>query len=269
MKTILTLCLCIPVFVFAQIPNNSFEVWAGYITEEPTGWITNNIPYHVSVSKTTESYTGLFAAKVISNGPSFEGPAPGWLKTTLIPTEIPKKLILYYKCDSILPPAYGEIAVNQYNNGINTEIGKAEILSKTQSFELLSISLNCSQIPDSIEIKISSVTVNNGLIYEGYVSFIVDDIILSNITGFIDQSFKKSIKLFPNPANGYLTVEVSENFDIQNGIIQILDLNGKLLNSMILNNYTQVLFIDDLSPNTYLLKVMNNKRSMISRFLVQ
>lgn len=270
MKIILTLCLCIPVFVFAQIPNNSFEEWAGYITEEPTGWITNNIPNHISVSKTTESYTGMFAAKVISNGPSFEGPAPGWLKTTLIPTEVPQKLTLYYKCDSILPPAYGEIAVNQYNNGIFIVLGKVEILNINQSFELLTIPLSSSQIPDSIEIRISSITINNGLTYEGYISFIVDDIVLSNTTGLIEPSIDERILLYPNPVNGYLTVEVPKDFDIQNGIIQIMDTNGKVLkNTTLINNCNHLLFIGDLAPSTYLLKVMNHKRSMFNRFIVQ
>lgn len=269
MKTILTLCLCIPVFVFEQIPNNSFEDWAGYTTEEPVGWITNNHPTHISVSKTTESYTGLFAAKVISNGPSFEGPAPGWLKTTLIPTEVPKKLTLYYKCDSILPPAYGEIAVNQYNNGIFTELGKVEILILNQSFELITISLSSSQIPDSIEIKISSITVNNGVTYEGYISFIVDDIVLGYTLGLTELSIDERLSLYPNPVKGYLTVEVPIDFDIQNGIIQIMDTNGKALKNTTLGNRKQVLFIGDLTPNTYLLRVMNHKRSMFNRFIVQ
>ncbi len=269
MKTIVTLFLFIPVFMFAQIPNNSFENWVVGNTEYPVQWITNNNPSYISIFKVYESYSGSFAAKVVSNGPSFEGAAPGWLKTSFIPATIPTQLTLYYKCDSILSPAYGAITINQYINGINTEIGKAEILSKTQSFTLLAISLNCSQIPDSIDIKISSVTVNNGIVYEGYISIIVDDIVFSNTTGFIDPSLKEILKLFPNPVNGYLNLEVSEDFDIQNGIIQIIDLNGKLLKNMTLNKCTQEVYIGDLSSNTYLLKVMNHKRSAISRFVVQ
>jgi len=55
------LILLLPLLLFAQIPNASFENWSN---DEPDGWFTNNIvPAAVTVRRSTMSNTGVFGLK--------------------------------------------------------------------------------------------------------------------------------------------------------------------------------------------------------------
>ena len=58
-KLLLTIIISVP--LYAQIPNNGFEEWD---QSEPIDWVTSNLWWLKTVSKTENSHSGLSALKL-------------------------------------------------------------------------------------------------------------------------------------------------------------------------------------------------------------
>lgn len=70
-----------------------------------------------------------------------------------------------------------------------------------------------------------------------------------------------SISAYPNPANDYLTLSITE-FELSNLSYQLYDINGKLLQSeKIMGNPTSIV-MSNLVPATYFLKVIQGNREV-------
>jgi len=260
--------LLLPSLLFSQIPNNSFEDWIINVVEEPVGWLTSNYPGYISVAKTVISFSGNFAVKISSNAPGFEGPMPGWLKTTIKPDKVYDQLTLYYTCDSVLSPGYGEIIVTSYSNGMPSEIGRLEVNEKFSGFVCAKINLNTSQKADSLEIKISANTVEYTTHYAGYFSWIVDDLQLVNTSAFNDNLSLESLVIYPNPSSHGLYIKIPEEIQVYQGTVTILDINNRILRTSDIDRHDLNLNIEDLKAGTYILRLQINEFFKSMKFII-
>ncbi len=98
------------------IPNSGFENWTTVLGqyENPDYCNTNNAASIVSVSKTTDSYSGMYALQITNNAPSFEGPLPGYATTVFTSPNNISAIEAYVKCDSISGTGEGRIYVYGY-----------------------------------------------------------------------------------------------------------------------------------------------------------
>src|SRR5690606_14321061 len=80
----------------------------------------------------------------------------------------------------------------------------------------------------------------------------------------IDESKISNFKVYPNPAESYITFEFNSiNFDNNKLTIQIMDINGKSLLIENLNNTIKSVDIQNLSPGTYFYKISNNEQNLL------
>ncbi len=157
----LLLLFCLLLFNYqleAQfIPNADFENWTTVSGQyqEPDLWISNNYyPNNVSVEKTTDSYSGNFALKIINNGYSFEGIGNGSVFTTYISNNILTAISIYLKCDSIVGTGEGKIYITGFSGGNIQQIGDFQFNSLIPQYNQILIPLNPVQYYDSIRVVI-------------------------------------------------------------------------------------------------------------------
>lgn len=262
MKTILVFLLFFSTYYsYSQIPNNSFEYWSTIEgIEEPDGWFSNNAQSHISVQKTTDAYSGDYAVEILSNGPSFEGPAPGWIKTTVYPLTQLNRLSLFYKCDSLVSPAVGEITATSWVNGSANNVGTFEITQINSMYELLTIPLSLNEIPDSLTVSLTSKTINNGVSYIGYAKLKFDSIYLDYSAGINeDLNFLHNIKVYPNPANTLLTIDLPEETLHKEISFKLIDLSGIIISKGRMKANKDIINIQGVSKGTYILQLTSNK----------
>jgi hypothetical protein len=79
-----------------------------------------------------------------------------------------------------------------------------------------------------------------------------------------------NIRLYPNPGRDFINVEVMENNDLQIEQIDIINLNGQVLQSLnnIKGNFVQIQ-TEDLAPGLYLCRIIrSDQQSQIIKFAV-
>ncbi len=160
-----------------NIPNQGFENWiTPGSTEEPEFWITNNSVNSISISKSTDSHSGNFALKVINNGPSFEGPLPGYARTTFSSPGIIYSLSGFVKCDSISGTGEGRIVVFDYNGSSILKIGSWVTLSSFSAYTPINILLSPLVVFDSIQVQIQAFSQIDPLEFPtSLASLLIDD----------------------------------------------------------------------------------------------
>jgi hypothetical protein len=92
--------------------------------------------------------------------------------------------------------------------------------------------------------------------------------ILTKIVSSVDKLpmlTATDIKLFPNPAVDYLSVSMP--FDVEETVVRIFDISGKLMIKQIVESGTTTLNISKLEPGIYLLKARNNKWATHQQFV--
>jgi hypothetical protein len=269
MKKLFILLLFNSFVSYSQIPNHDFGYWSIINgVEEPDNWVTNNIPSHISVEKSTISYSGNFAAKIISNGPSFEGPAPGWLKTTVSLIEPVNQLSFYYRCDTIIAPAIGEVVVKAWING-DPEISNYEISEQTTAYQQINLPLSINELPDSLTIQIISKTINDGTFYVGYIELLVDSFSLSFSTG-VEENLRllNEIIIFPNPSNSILNIEVPDNVFSELLRFKIFTLDGRsVLEGELQSGYNKI-DIRQFKKGAYIVQTTNEELFVNKRFII-
>ncbi len=70
-----------------------------------------------------------------------------------------------------------------------------------------------------------------------------------------------SVSAYPNPVTNYLTIKV-ENYETANLQYQILDINGKLLQSVKATGQETKIETNKLAPAIYFVKVLDNKKEI-------
>lgn len=253
--------MMVPLCTIGQVNNSGFENWyqSSYNTEEPEGWTTNNVyPFSISVTKSTDCSSGTYAAKIISNGPSFEGRLPGYVETTIYPTEYANELLLHYKCDSIVEPGYGEIII-KLNAGDFYTVGYYSIYSTTNGYQHLRIPLTLDSVPEALYIMIRSRTVDtSGVQYVGFCSITVDDIQLVNATA-VKDIVQPSAEVFAIPNEKQIVVNFSpEVGDAAHSLLMVCDLNGSAVFKKEMCNTTNIIALPYLADGLYIVRILNN-----------
>jgi hypothetical protein len=83
-----------------------------------------------------------------------------------------------------------------------------------------------------------------------------DDIYLTYV-GISGPSKINSLKVFPNPSKGYVTVDLPENFN-ENYTIDVYSLSGAKVYSTKINNSDNRINIENLKDGLYIIKLENN-----------
>lgn len=192
----------ISIFLFSTvshcqiIPNQGFENWITFgQLEEPEFWITNNALNSISVSKSTDSYSGSFAMRVINNGPNFEGPLPGYAITSFSSPIIIPSLSAFVKCDSITGTGEGRIKVFGFTGSSIQQIGNWQTSLTISQYTPINIVLSPLLVFDSIQIQIQAFSQMDPLGWPtGYVSLLVDDLSELILSNEDELDFSKSLK---------------------------------------------------------------------------
>jgi len=84
------------------------------------------------------------------------------------------------------------------------------------------------------------------------------------------HSIESEFKVFPNPASDFIIVEYKNNSDKNEGLIRILDLEGRLLKSHPLKKKEnqQIIPVIDLITGTYIVQFVSNRSSKGSQKVV-
>ncbi|MCF8303275.1 MAG: T9SS type A sorting domain-containing protein [Bacteroidales bacterium] len=77
------------------------------------------------------------------------------------------------------------------------------------------------------------------------------------------------IKIYPNPANSVLNIDFPVNYQVLNTIIEILDINGRILLKSKASSGTTQLDIKQLNPGLYIMKIQNDKTLITRRIIIQ
>lgn len=113
---------------------------------------------------------------------------------------------------------------------------------------------------DSVVIK---VTDTKAIVYQKFT------ITVAPATGINDYSSNNSLisNLYPMPADNEFTVEFS---DSKSGIFQLIDLNGRLLRNIEINNQNRIIVdVSDLRPNVYIIKLIKGSEVQLGKIVVE
>ena len=89
--------------------------------------------------------------------------------------------------------------------------------------------------------------------------FALDNLIINKSTGLKESSFS-SVSIYPNPIQNELTISG------ENGLIELVDLTGKILVSKEHYNYT-ILNVSELNSGSYILKLTNENGTLIQKLV--
>lgn len=293
MKKLYSLTLCIfliqPGVQAQTLPNSDFENWtpsgspAPFNWEEPTTWKSINAQTEwtlAGVIKTSDSYSGSFACKLVSVPISFGWPSvlcngdpitsgdpfsnPGLdiiTGGTPISTK-PNKVRGFYKFDNNNPldSGYAKVILKKYNTALNKidtigigEFHFQEVAVFTQ-FEIMINDIAPLITPDSIVMAFYSTDPDNPLPHNpGSAGLIIDSISLVFGAAAIEDKEKIGFNaiVYPNPAKDFLIVQGPKMTDYS---IQLYNGKGQKLKSVIGKGDVKM-DVSDLSKGAYNIKI--------------
>lgn len=90
----------------------------------------------------------------------------------------------------------------------------------------------------------------------------------STVTGF-KESFRKTVKIFPNPVNNQLSISLNDSFGRIKGSMEIYDSNGRKLSSKPIESFSKTVNYDVLKlvPGIYYLKISTARKSERVKFI--
>jgi hypothetical protein len=112
----------------------------------------------------------------------------------------------------------------------------------------------------------TAATANDNYITADYFGsmLLVDRTDITQIVS-IEQDQAKIARIFPNPVNEMLTIELSGDRS-ENSAFEIRSVSGSLLKSGILKTRNQSIKVDDLVPGIYIITVSSGKNRQTERF---
>lgn len=292
-KIVQLLVFLLPLAAMAQIPNPSFETWVqgtGY--EEPEGWATANplvTPFGATTttSKVQDPSDGSLAVLMESKFIAIAGAVvPGVITTGDIAFDFqtgevnflngapfpyrPEAVSFDYK---FVPGTSGSVAdtagvfmvLSRWDSatGQRDTIGEGGVLltdsMSAYATENMLIQYTSTQLPDTILMVFSS-SINPAAAQDGTI-FLVDNIQVSFPTGVrTPWSALQAIRLYPNPARDYVTVD-----NTQPGPVTIVFYNvlGREVKRIQVPKGQQRIAIDQLDNGVYLYQVHNEKSELL------
>jgi hypothetical protein len=102
----------------------------------------------------------------------------------------------------------------------------------------------------------TTITGTNGSIEQG----VQHAYVISSQTG-INEGIVLKHSIFPNPVNDYLTLQI-DNSELTGYSFHLYDISGRLLQSQKIYENNSWIYMGDLKPATYMLKIYRNERTI-------
>jgi len=273
----------------AAFPNGGFENWTELGADEPNDWTTSNLltisPSGAGVTKSTDSHSGSFAAKLESkisfNGDSItiltngtfgdEGPIGG------VPlNEFPKTVSGYYKYSPVGPDtALGGLWLYHYD----TQTGVTETLyeklvklpaTSTYTYFEIPVLYYDVPIPDTINISFAPSNYDDGFIGIGSTLWI-DDLEITYqpfITG-VDEKDQNPVAVYPNPAREVIHFKMDQWLK-DKPEVQITDAQGNLVKWIRNDNGSEIsVDVNDYPPGLYFYQIKHKGKISSGKFIVK
>ncbi|MFH0865976.1 MAG: T9SS type A sorting domain-containing protein [Bacteroidota bacterium] len=274
----------------APFPNGGFEIWSTTTSEDPDNWTTMNYasgPSDPSVSKTTDSYDGTYAAK-IKNVQMLSGDTMGFLTNGYLGNngpqggmhvlQNPEKITGYYKYSPVGPDTAlaGCFVYIQDSTGaqvlVDSGMIKFPAASSYTYFEIPFV-YNDWPIADTLNISFVSGNLQDGGSYVGLGSELYIDMLgLTYYPVSIPETSEmdNSTVVYPNPSAGNFTVTFFSGepeyvfgvFDAKGILIHYKTLkpvNGYYFYSFDMNGYAK---------GMYTVKFTSVKNSFIKKIII-
>lgn len=253
--------------------NAGFESWQKTgIYDMPDGWANSNLLgafFNDSASciKSTNAYNSAYSLKMrpFKSTLAAGEVVPGFAIQTAGFTKRPKTLRFQYHMKAINDTGF--ISVTLYNKNLQNDTnitGYAEFdLIPNADWQQKSINFNYDNLKsvDSIEISIFS-----GESLSGFL--LIDNITLSDFTSGITVNENKTVKVYPNPSKGLLTIE---NPVKSNASFKITNLTGQSLLTEKLAQGSQLIDVAKLNSGIYLYQITfeNGNAPVSGKLLVE
>ncbi len=284
-KILLFIFTIIGLNIFSQsLPNSDMEEWDNFIVfYEPDDWFTLNSIVaildsgNVSVSRSSDSYSGNYSAKLTTHGVTEENYiVPGILTLAEFNINLADssfsfgggyflqenihKMTGWYKYEGVDDDSASILMYNyKNNNGIVDTLGYGFTVlgnaSEWTQFEVYMNYLSYNTVPDTFNVIFSSSNMISAR--EGSVLFI-DSISIHTNTGIADLwSQKKPLLVYPNPAHDQITFKSDKIANKR--VLTIFDNFGKTIIEKDFIEQTTKLNISEFLPGfyTYRLSVGN------------
>ncbi|MCD4696045.1 MAG: T9SS type A sorting domain-containing protein [Bacteroidales bacterium] len=271
-------------------PNNSFENWTEFASEEPDNWTSSNIftlpASDVSVTKSTDSYEGNYAVRIenkltmwddtigfITNGTiGDDGPTGG-----MPVDDVPNILSGYYKYEPVgADSALAGLMLYHYDEvtGITEILDSIYITLPAATdytyFEVL-VDYYSLPEPDTVNVAFGSGNFDVGNIGLGSVLY-VDALEITykpHIVSVEDNNVEQAPKIYPNPANEKIFFEIAELFH-QPVHITIYNSGGTAVVEKEINSNLNVsLEIDHLPVGIYFYRMKVAQKFYQGKFVVE
>ncbi|HRG57346.1 MAG TPA: T9SS type A sorting domain-containing protein [Bacteroidia bacterium] len=290
--TVLTSAL-ISFNAFAQVPDFGFEnTWGGFGTN-PQGWTSANIlagtPPIVkedaviwhwgskSANITTKSIPGL-SANTGGLVPDVSGlmltgsiiPIPTSIKLGFPYSNRKDSLSFYVRYAPVNNDSgFVSVAMTKFNyNGTNKRdtigLGIAYISGSINQFTLkyavINYTVPTNVIPDTCVIVVSSSDLINAQVGS---SLWIDDLKWGTVnTGITEFLKNEDITIAPNPAKEFITINMGNKTKASQ--MQILDVNGKIIESFSLNSKIETIGVGHLAKGLYFYTLLDNNNLIMT-----
>lgn len=294
---------------FSQaIPNAGFETWVNNteLTQSymlPQGWMSgdmvnkvfNSAYTGVSVSKSTQSYSGSFAVKmetVINSGDTVGGSVMSFSSINDFagifnggnlgfPYSIRSTSLKgYYKFNSIgNDAAYINVSMTKWNTTTNTRDVLVEasydITANAATYTLFDLPITYldSESPDTVLIDAG---INGPVNQKSHVgtTFYLDALSFTGTAPVgLDELYSDNrfVKLYPNPFNNSAIISIDIAVQLNNASIIIFDILGKEVKTINnINKNEVILEKGEMSAGLYFYKLLNNSSEVSNgKFIIR
>jgi hypothetical protein len=266
----------------AQLLNGGFETWETTGSNVyPSGW--RLLPGSMQWERVTDAHTGSYAVKVsvwyyytdtkveqwapISNRPTA---LTGWYRYT---ENTIKNQVTGLTTDDT---AFAVVYLTKWNTTTLTAdtvgSGKLELLgSASYKYFSCPITYSSAATPDTVVVSMDPSMMRNGGNYfspaaSGYNSYLtVDDIALQGATTAVSDVATPIIKIWPNPAREYVSVDIAEQV---NGNVQVTDISGRVLVDQPFVQGSNLISLKGIGPGIYIVCITDAEANTVVRQVI-
>ena len=273
----------------AVVPNGGFETWSSLgagAPATPNGWITSDLISSAfggkssSSTKVTDKKSGSFAIllkkSVTQTATSsdtttgtvltgtllqlFDGATPGFPAKTR-----PSALTGFYKfINPDKDTANVLVGASKYNTTKNEaeEAGTGELFLTTPAatFTAFSVPIVYDPAIKGIDTVVIIITCSTGAVTSLKTELTIDDLGLTYLVS-TDEFEAVPISIYPNPAFEYAYFDFSAISTAKN--IELFDIQGRLVNTSVIENSLFQLSLAAFSTGTYVYKVTDAKNNLV------
>ncbi len=126
--------------------------------------------------------------------------------------------------------------------------------------------------------NIRSITFNNGTMKVNLTQNTTEEFSLSGLSsltfteatiGTQETSIASTISVYPNPVQNILTVDLSNQTNFKNGHINILSINGQLVQTVLIKDAVTKIDVSSLAKGIYICSYNNKKETKTVKFIKQ